>query len=102
MWYCVTVVVGGGMSVMIACWNVWMLSDSLCSPQAHWESSRLVTNMPRAMWSDQSPGSVCMSALMVWSAVVSASMSSTIVCGCCGGLVFVEGRLEVGGRRFFF
>ena len=99
MWYCVTVVVGGGMAVMIAWWNVWILSDSLCSPQAHWVSCLLVTSMPRALWSDQSSGSVCMSALMVWSDVWSASMSWEIVCGCCrrlgsegGGMGVFQGR----------
>ena len=86
VWYCVTMVVGGGMAVMIACWNVWMLSDSLCSPQAHWVSCRFVTSMPRVLWADQSSGSVCMCALMVRSSVVSASMSWAIRCGCCGGV----------------
>ena len=27
--YCVTVVVGGGIDVMMACWNAWRLFDSL-------------------------------------------------------------------------
>ena len=32
MWYCVTVAVGGGVDVIMACWNACRLSDSLSSP----------------------------------------------------------------------
>ena len=44
--YCVTVVVGGSIDVMMACWNALRLSDSLSSPHAHCSSRRLVTSEP--------------------------------------------------------
>ncbi len=33
VWYCVTLVAGGGSDVMMACWNVCKLSDFLSSPR---------------------------------------------------------------------
>jgi len=74
VWYCVTLVVGGGIVVIMACWNVCRLSDSLCSPQALWRSCRLVINVPVGLMLDQLYGRVCMSSLMLVSLVVSAAM----------------------------
>jgi hypothetical protein len=47
--YWVTVVVGGGIVVRMACWNAWRLSDSLTSPHALCSSCRLVTSDPRSL-----------------------------------------------------
>jgi hypothetical protein len=51
MWvvYWVTVVVGGGIDVMMACWNDWRLYDFLSSPQALCSSCRLVTDEPLSL-----------------------------------------------------
>jgi hypothetical protein len=32
VWYCVTLIVGGGIDVMMACWDAWRLLDSFLSP----------------------------------------------------------------------
>ena len=58
VWYCVTLVVGGGSVVIMACWNVCRLSDSLCSPQALWRSCRLVISVPEGLMHDQLSGMV--------------------------------------------
>ncbi len=42
MVYCAIVLVGGGMDVMMACWNAWRVSDSLSSLHAFCSSCRLV------------------------------------------------------------
>jgi len=67
--YCVTVVVGGGIDVMMACRNAWRLSDSLCSPHALCSSCLVVTSDNFSLWFDQSFGRVWMSVLM-WSSLV--------------------------------
>jgi hypothetical protein len=64
VWYCVTLVVGGGNDVMMACWNVCRLSDSLSSPQALCRSWRLVISVPVALLLDQLFGRVWMRDLM--------------------------------------
>ncbi len=82
VWYCVTLVVGGGNDVMMACWKVWRLSDSLSSPQALCRSWRLVINVPVELWLDQLSGRDWMSCLMLWSSVVRAAMRWVIVGFC--------------------
>ena len=44
--YCVTVLVGGGMDVMMACWNACRLFDSLSTPHEFCSSCRLVISEP--------------------------------------------------------
>ena len=53
VWYCATLVVGGGSDVMMACWNVCKLSDSLSSPQALCSSWRLVIRVLVGLILDQ-------------------------------------------------
>ena len=81
MWYCVTLVVGGGCDVMMACWNVCRLSDSLSYPQALCRSWRLVINVPEELLLDQLFGRDRMSFLMLWSLVVRAAIRWVIVGG---------------------
>ncbi len=56
VWYCVTLVVGGGADVIMACWNVCKLSDSLSSPQALCKSERLVISVLDELILDQLSG----------------------------------------------
>ncbi len=44
--YWVTVVVGGGSVVRMACWEDWSLSESVCSPHVQCRSCRLVNSVP--------------------------------------------------------
>jgi hypothetical protein len=47
--YCVTVIVDGGIDVMMAYWNAWRLSYSLSYSQALCKSWRFVINEPLAL-----------------------------------------------------
>ena len=89
-WYCVTLVVGGGNDVIMACWNVWRLSASLCPPHALCRSCFFVIWAPMALLPDHVFGSWWMSVLMWWSFVDRASMRW----GDCGWVVL---RWRVGG-----
>ena len=81
VWYCVTLVVGGGSDVMMACWNVCRLFDSLSSPQALCRSWRLVINVPEVLLLDQLSGRDWMSFFMLWSLVVRAAIRWVMVGG---------------------
>ncbi len=95
MWYCVTLVVGGGNDVMMACWNVCRLSHSLSSPQALCRIWRLVINVPGELILDQLSGRDWMSFFMLWSVVVKAAVSWVMVGGWFWGLSGVGGRVSV-------
>jgi len=71
--YWVTVVVGGGSVVWMACRKVWRFSDSSSSSHALCDSCRLVTGNPRSLWTAQSLGRDWMRVLIYWSCVFSAS-----------------------------
>ena len=93
VWYWVTFVVGGGSDVIMACWKDWRLSVSFSSPHVLCRSCLLVISIPAALYPDQWSGSCCMSALMWWSFVGSASMRCSMV----RILVCVVGAMEGGG-----
>jgi hypothetical protein len=71
--YWVTVVVGDGSSVKMACWNDRRLSDSLSSPHVHCNRCRLVTCDPRSLYAAQSSRRVYIRVLMCLSWVFKAS-----------------------------
>ena len=93
VWYCVTFVVVGGSVVMMACWNNWRLSASFSSPHVLCRSCRPVISIPAALYPVHCSGSCCMSALMWWSFVGSASMRCSMV----RVLVWVVGSMEGKG-----
>jgi hypothetical protein len=90
VWYCVTFVVGGGSDAMMACWKEWRLSASFSSPHVLCRSCLLVISVPVELYPDQWSGSCCMSALMWWSVVDSASMRCSMV----RVVVWVVGAVE--------
>ena len=97
--YWVTVVVGGGIEVMMACWNEWRLSDSVCEPHVQRSNCALVMVVPLSLQACQSAGSCSMVFLICWSVPVSESVRCVIV-GCCwevmgGGGGWVECLLVV-------
>ena len=63
--YCVTVVVGGGINVIMACWKACRLFDSLNSPHVQCINCSLVTSDPLLSMASQVSGRDCISVL-IW------------------------------------
>ncbi len=81
VWYCVTLVAGGGSDVMMACWDVCKLSDSLSAPQALCSSWRLVIRVHVELILDQLSGRDWVIFLILWSLVVRAAKRWVMVGG---------------------
>ena len=63
--YCVMLVVGGGINVIMACWKACRLSDYVNLPHEHCSNCVLVTSDPLLLLASQLSGRDCISVL-IW------------------------------------
>ncbi len=77
--YWVTVVLGDGSVVRMACWKGWRLSESVCSPHVRCRSCRLVNSVPWSLYVVHLSGKASIWVLSWWALDVRVSTRWVIV-----------------------